>query len=84
MVAIGLNDWMTLVNTVLCILLIVLRLFWYRKNPALDSLIYKIDSYLKENLNPSNLPPNLRSDPNLSFPSNGDVVGVQNDNKSNI
>jgi len=77
--AIGLNDLMTLVNTVLCILLIVLRLFWYRKNPALDTLIHKLDSYLHAASRST-----ARSDPDLRDNSNGEIFGVNNDNKSNI
>lgn len=36
---IGLNDAFTLANTFLCILLIFLRMFYYRKNPQIDTLI---------------------------------------------
>jgi len=80
--------YIPLVNTVLCVLLVILRLFWYRKNPDIDTLIAKIDWYLKENLNLNNLNnlsnPDLRSDPNLRPNSNGDYNNVNNDNKSNI
>jgi len=40
------NDGFTLANTVLCCLLIILRLFYYRNNPKLDELISRVDSYL--------------------------------------
>lgn len=36
---IGLNDTFTLVNTTLCLVLILLRFFYYRKNPQIDELI---------------------------------------------
>lgn len=45
-----LNDLFTVINTALCCLLILLRLFYYRKNPKLDELIYRVDSYLLESL----------------------------------
>jgi uncharacterized membrane protein YqiK len=81
--AIGLNDLMTLVNTVLCILLIILRLFWYRKNPKLDTLIHKLDSYVHTSLHAASRS-NARPDAGLRYESNGEDVGVNNDNKTDI
>ena len=55
---IGLNDLFTCVNTVLCILLILLRLFYYRKNPKIDTLIKALDDYVKAVVQPDpGLPP---------------------------
>ena len=36
---IGLNDVFTIVNTLLCIILLLLRMFYYKKNPQIDTLI---------------------------------------------
>jgi len=47
------NDGFTLANTVLCCLLIILRLFYYRKNPKLDELISRVDSYLVQGVTES-------------------------------
>lgn len=52
---IGLNDTFTLVNTILCIVLILLRLFYYRKNPKIDTLISHLDLYLKSYVRNDNL-----------------------------
>ena len=52
---IGLNDTFTLVNTILCIVLILLRLFYYRKNPKIDTLISHLDSYLRQSRSNDNM-----------------------------
>lgn len=50
---IGLTELFGVLNTTLCIVLIILRLFYYRKNPKLDELISRVDSYLVQGVTDS-------------------------------
>lgn len=83
---IGLNDTFTLVNTTLCVVLIILRLFYYRNNPKLDTLIHRVDAYLLESLHArsarSSGSPRPAAPPvSYSESPGGDIL---NDSKSNI
>lgn len=45
---ISINDIFTLANTALCVVLVALRVFWYRKNPTIERLVSQLDLYLQE------------------------------------
>ena len=78
------NDGFTLANTALCCVLILLRLFYYRKNPELDTLIHRLDVFVNNYLE-ARYPRPTRERPAPCVEAIGEFDGCNNnDTKSNI
>jgi len=79
------NDVFTLCNTALCCILIILRLFYYRKNPKLDTIIHRLEVYLNSGLE-SRFPGPARGRPAPCAEAIGEGLGVcdNSNSKSNI